>query len=259
MRPADSVAARFLAELRGSADGRLVARPSGDRLCLACTRILPISGAAVTAITDSGRGEILGTAGTDAAWLADAQAATGEGPGQDAHRNGAPVRVPDMSAMLGSGRWPLLAQWDGTPTIAAVCSIPLQLGAIRLGYLDLLDAATVVAEPAAYRDALSVAGIVTAVLLAALTPPQDGIASGVGWELSTAAREIHQATGMVAVQLNAPAGVAYARLVGHAFAVGRRVDEVAADVVARNLRFFPDGGPDSGHGSPEGPIPAPEH
>ncbi|XUL94251.1 hypothetical protein ACQ86D_28230 [Streptomyces galilaeus] len=37
---------------------------------------------------------------------------------------------------------------------------------------------------------------------------------------------------------------AFVRLRGHAFAQGRRLAEVAADVVARRLRFSPDAEPD---------------
>ncbi|MBF6132516.1 ANTAR domain-containing protein [Nocardia otitidiscaviarum] len=219
--------------------------------------MLPVDGAAITAAASEGRREIVGAIGPDAASLADAQAATGEGPGPDCYRIGAPVRVADFSAALVAGRWPLLAQWDGVTSVAAVCSIPLRLGAIRVGYLDLLDAASLTADPEAYLEALRVAEVVTTLLLAALTPPHDGAEAGAGWELSSSAREIHQATGMVAVQLDTTAAIAYARLVGHAFAAGRRLDEIASDVVARRVRFFPD--PRPGHNGGPGAAPASEH
>ena len=50
-------------------------------------------------------------------------------------------------------------------------------------------------------------------------------------------REVHQATGIVLVQLDTTATVAYARLQAYAFANGRTVLTVARDVVAGSLTF----------------------
>ena len=50
-------------------------------------------------------------------------------------------------------------------------------------------------------------------------------------------REVHQATGMVLVQLNTTATDAFLRLRSHAFASGRTVQDVAHDVVTRQLDF----------------------
>jgi hypothetical protein len=49
--------------------------------------------------------------------------------------------------------------------------------------------------------------------------------------------EIHQATGMVAVQLKADLGTALLRLRAQAYAEGRLLSELSADVVARTVRF----------------------
>jgi hypothetical protein len=52
--------------------------------------------------------------------------------------------------------------------------------------------------------------------------------------------EVHQATGMVQVQLNVSTEEALLRLRARAFADGRPLRDVAADVVARRLRFDPE-------------------
>jgi AmiR/NasT family two-component response regulator len=52
--------------------------------------------------------------------------------------------------------------------------------------------------------------------------------------------QVHQATGMILVQLGVSAEIAFVRLRGYAFAQGRRLGEVACDVVERRLRFEPD-------------------
>jgi hypothetical protein len=50
---------------------------------------------------------------------------------------------------------------------------------------------------------------------------------------------------MVSVQLGVTAAIALVRLRAHAYANGRRLREVAGDVVARRMRFDPD--PDGGN------------
>jgi AmiR/NasT family two-component response regulator len=50
-------------------------------------------------------------------------------------------------------------------------------------------------------------------------------------------REVHQATGMLTVQLDVTATEAFLRLRAHSFATGRAIQDVAHDVVARVLDF----------------------
>jgi len=50
-------------------------------------------------------------------------------------------------------------------------------------------------------------------------------------------REVHQATGIVLVQLNTTATIAYARMQAYAFANGIPVLTVARDVVAGSITF----------------------
>ena len=49
--------------------------------------------------------------------------------------------------------------------------------------------------------------------------------------------EIHQATGMISVQLGVGIEEAFSRLRARAFAQGRPLSKLAADVVARRRRF----------------------
>jgi hypothetical protein len=58
--------------------------------------------------------------------------------------------------------------------------------------------------------------------------------------------EVHQATGMIIVQLGVSAAVALVRLRAYAYAHDRRLRDVAADVVARRLRFDSDTHGDGG-------------
>jgi hypothetical protein len=54
---------------------------------------------------------------------------------------------------------------------------------------------------------------------------------------------------MITVQLGVSVAVALVRLRGYAYAHDRRLRDVAADVVARRLRFEPDTGAGENHGS----------
>jgi hypothetical protein len=61
---------------------------------------------------------------------------------------------------------------------------------------------------------------------------------------------VHQATGMISVQLDSDLTAAFLRLRAHAYLTGHRLSQVANDVVERRLRFDPDtdnpGASDSG-------------
>jgi hypothetical protein len=52
--------------------------------------------------------------------------------------------------------------------------------------------------------------------------------------------EIHQASGMVSIQLQIPVAEALVRMRAHAFAVGSPLGDIAADIVARRLRLTDD-------------------
>jgi len=69
---------------------------------------------------------------------------------------------------------------------------------------------------------------------------------------------VHQATGMILVQLGISAEAAFTRLRAYTYAHDRRLSEVARDVVERRLRFAPDPAPrDSAPPDPAPPDPAP--
>jgi hypothetical protein len=89
-------------------------------------------------------------------------------------------------------------------------------------------------------DALLLADTACALLLDAAQPDRPGL-NGRGPESAGLAHpEVHQATGMIIVQLGVTAAVALIRLRAYAYAHDRRLRDVAGDVVARRLRFHPD-------------------
>src|SRR5256885_4464886 len=120
--------------------------------------------------------------------------------------------------------------------------MPLQLGAIRWGAVDLYRAERGGLSQQGVADALAFADVASMLLLdsAAGVPPE---VAELAWQRAdpTAGQaQVHQATGMIVVQLGISAEAAFARLRAYAFAHERRLVDVARDVVERRLRFTPD-------------------
>ncbi len=82
--------------------------------------------------------------------------------------------------------------------------------------------------------ALEVIDIVSAVLLGLLLGEVD-VTDGLRGVLSPGREQVHQATGMLIAAFSISAEEALARLRGHAFVMGRSLDEVAKDIVSRRL------------------------
>jgi hypothetical protein len=118
-----------------------------------------------------------------------------------------------------------------------VFALPLRAGTLGVGVLDLYRDSPGALAGQDLADALDFADAVTDLLLAEALPDNSGdYDTGAGSYLAKRA-VVHQATGMISVQLEAGLEQAFARLRAYAFAAERELDAVAADVVARRLRF----------------------
>lgn len=218
-----------------SRDGGQVSLPS--RLCAACLSALPVSGVGTALMTPDGpSGVVLAATDDLAREVEELQFALGEGPCVEASNSSRPVLEPDLVS-AGSPRWPRFGAAVRDAGIRAVFAFPLRVGAIRVGVLDLYrDTPGPLALPD-LTEALAFADAATAVILhlqdhdgdgstdAALIGPIDGRA------------EIHQATGMITIQLGIGLAEALLRLRAYAYASGRTVSSVATDVVTRRLHF----------------------
>jgi hypothetical protein len=89
-------------------------------------------------------------------------------------------------------------------------------------------------------DALLLADTACALLLDAAVHDQPGLDGRQPEQARPQHPEVHQATGMIIVQLGVTATVALSRLRAYAYANDRRLRDVAADVVARRLRLDTD-------------------
>ncbi len=170
-----------------------------------------------------------------AASLEELQFTSGAGPGVDAYTDGIPVLECDLEAA--TERWPGFCGSAVAAGARAAFSFPLRLGAARLGALSVYQSGAGPLDDDVYADALVLADVVTRGLLAAhATVPAGSSAVGLGDD-GTFDVTVHQASGMVSVQLEVGVGEALARLRARAFADDTPVTALAADVIARRLRF----------------------
>jgi hypothetical protein len=233
---------RLLGLVVAKADGGPVAV---EHVGAAAILVASVDAAAVVMVLDASPRETIYASDPGAAELEELTLTVGEGPGADALADG-PVLVADLTAGECLTRWPAFAPTAVRTGVRAVFALPLWIGAIRLGVLDLYRAEPGGLNAEQLADALMLADIMGALLLdqaGSDVPRPDGSSPE-----HTGAQHpvVHQATGMVIVQLGVTAAVALIRLRAHAYAHDRRLRDVATDVVARRLRFDPDPDPGSG-------------
>ncbi len=208
--------------------------PAGA-MCRAAVAPLAVSGTSLMVVHD-GVLSPLGWSNGPAQRLGSLQQALGEGPSLDAHRTGASVSEPCLAAPR-HPRWIAFTPAAISEGAAALFAFPLRLGAVRLGALTLHRTHPGELSRRQYGDAQTVAELAVAVILGTQAGlPDDGLSADME-ELITYSAPVHQASGMVSVQLGISVGEAVVRLRAHAFATDRPLAQVAADVVARRLRL----------------------
>ncbi|MFC7267308.1 GAF and ANTAR domain-containing protein, partial [Streptomyces lutosisoli] len=180
--------------------------------------------------------------------LEELQLTLGEGPCVDAFTQGSAVLTPDLLTGELQDHWAVFADAALEAGARAVFALPLQIGAISLGVLDLYANVPTVLDAGELADALAFADLATLLLLDTEVdetgPPAGGPLPEGGFEdLGAYRAEIDQATGILTVQLGVGIEEAFVRLRAHAYTQGRRLADVAADVVAHRLRFSPDTDP----------------
>jgi GAF domain-containing protein len=213
-------------------------RALAEQICQACVLGLDVDGAAISLLTASTSRETLCATDATAELLEDLQFSLGEGACMEAALTGRPVLVPDLHHSTETSRWPIFAAAVMEQSeVAALFAVPLQWGTINLGVLDLYREVPGSLSNPQLRDAISSANIAALMFLGVRTDPGDG--EWLDHSLHGRA-EIHQATGMVLVQLGISATDALARMRAYAFVEQRLLADVAHDVVTRRLCFTPD-------------------
>jgi len=193
-----------------------------------------MTGVAVTVLL-AGRGqEVVWRSDGVSAQLEDLQFTLGEGPTVDVAGSGELVLEPDLAEVPWQ-RWPAFTPAALDMGVQAIFAVPLQIGAIRLGVLlahrDRLGAMGrgVLADMQSFADAAR-----DALLGHGAAGHAPGRFAG---EPGGYLASVHQATGMISVQLSVTQAEALIRMRAYAFSQRRALHEVATDVVLRKLRF----------------------
>ena len=219
---------------------REAARNPNARLCAACVDVLGVSGAGITLMGASRSGPICVSSARMAS-LEELQFAAGEGPCQDAFAQRRFVHAPrlDESALA---RWPSFVQLAETTGIGAVFAYPLGIAGTskQVGVLTLYQDDEGELTEEQHNDSLLVVDVLTETVLSLQAGAPPGAVAAPLEEAAVYRAEIHQASGMVSVQLHVTVGEALARIRGHAFAMDMPVVAVAKEIVARRLRLADD-------------------
>jgi hypothetical protein len=223
---------RILAKLgaEGAGEG------GASRLCEVCADVLVMSGAGIMLMSgDTHRGSVC-SSNDVSALIERLQFTLGEGPCVDAYEQNRPVFEPDLAGST-TARWLAFTPSAVAAGARAVFGFPMQVGAIRLGALNIYRDRPGDLDDDQHADALVMAGVAARAVLAmqAGAPP-----GGLAAELEAGSDfhyVVHQASGMVAAQLEVSVAEALIRLRAYAFAHDRPLSAVGEDVVARRLRF----------------------
>ena len=206
------------------------------RVCEVSVDATGASGAGIMLLSGGGPHGPLCATDDVSARIEELQFSLGEGPCIDAYHEDRPVFEPDLAN-------PEVSRWlafTGPALDAGACAVfafPLHIGAVRLGVLDLYRDRPGPLTDEQHADALTMADIATRAILAAQANAPPGRLAA---ELEANADfryVVHQASGMVAVQLDVSIDQALIRLKAYAFGNDRPLTQVAEDVVGRRLRF----------------------
>jgi hypothetical protein len=201
-----------------------------QRVCRAAVAALGLRGAAVHLMAESDATGVAACSDAAARAVAELQFTANEGPAQVAFRTRRPVLVPLLEEAL--DRWPGFASLAWARGVRAVFAFPLQQGAVSFGVLDLYADRAGPLDPDALALGGSFAGVATDLLLDGGTVTRSGDLD-VGLSISLVDRaRIHQAQGMVMVDLRVSLAEALSRMRARAFASDTTLLEVADQVIA---------------------------
>lgn len=198
-------------------------------------QFLPVTGASVSTLGPLLGAETISASDAIAERVDEVQFDLGEGPCWDALASRSPVLEPDFAARAAT-TWPAFCYAIESEKIGAIFAFPLIFGPLEIGAVDLYSVEPVALTADQERQTLALSSIVSRVLLRHALKLSDSAAD----TSMFSRRLIHQATGMVLVQLGISAEDAHLIIQARAFAESRSMQEIAEDVVDQRIRFTSD-------------------
>jgi hypothetical protein len=209
---------------------------SPARLCAVCPNLVGVDGAGVMLMSgDVPRGSLCATDAISHL-IEELQYTLGEGPCLDAYQRDQVISEPDL-AEPETRRWPAFTPPALEAGVRAIYGFPMRVGAVRLGALNLYRTRASSLTDEQHADAMVIADVVANWILDAQAGAS---ADAMAVELEAGSDfhfAVHNAAGIVSVQLGISVTDALIRLRAHAFATNRLIADVAQDVIARRLRL----------------------
>ncbi len=208
--------------------------PSG--LCSVAAEIVGVTGAGIMLMSGELPQGSLCSTDEVSNLIEELQYTLGEGPCMDAYREDSVVLEPDLANPT-ARRWPAFAPRASQAGARSVFAFPLRDGAARLGALNLYQDRPGPLSDESHADALVMSEVIAHWVLDAQADAAPGTVAS---DLEPGADfhfVVHNAAGMVAVQLDVSVTEALIRLRAHAFSQDRLLRDIAEDVVSRKLRL----------------------
>jgi GAF domain-containing protein len=203
-------------------------------MCEACVSRVRVDGGGVALLSSAGVRAVVYTSDEASMALEELQIDLAEGPCVDAGTGRTPVLVGDIHDP-GEGvaeRWPFFLARAEELGIGGVFAFPLRIGSIVLGTMELYRADPGPLDGKQITDALSSADDMGAAILDLRHPGLDDL-EGLGPPAAT----VHQAAGMVMVQLGSSIDEAMAQLRARAFSEGVSLKHLSAEILSGRRRF----------------------
>ena len=214
-------------------------------LCDRCVDVVAVDGAGISIMSGRNSGPVCSSSDR-VRQLEDLQFSLGEGPCHDAYATGAMVTEADLASDTNT-RWPNYTPPALALGACAVFAFPLQTGRGVVGVLTLYDDAVGMLSKEQTADGHALARMLPGIMSEIQTQAPDPLAAGVLSDAGAHRAEVHQASGMIAVQLGIGVDEALVRIRAHAYASDTSVAIVAREIVAHRLHLSDDGTDDSEH------------
>ena len=221
----------------GERIGRIAARftpgvgtPLNASLCDRCVEILLVQGAGVSIMSGRNSGPVCSSS-VRVRQLEDLQFSLGEGPCHDAYTTGSMVTEPNLAD--GSNiRWPNYTPPALDLGVCAVFALPLRIRAGIVGVLTLYQDSVGMLTDDQTADGRVLALMLPTIMSEIQARAPDPLPAGVLSDADAHRAEVHQASGMMAVQLGIDVDDALARIRAHAYATNETVARVAGEILA---------------------------
>lgn len=199
-----------------------------EALCQLSLEVLSTTiGSAVSTYDEFGVSHPFAAADDRSLELEELQQVAGEGPGHDVQVDKLPVLLDDLTQQ--DIRWPGYVATVRGHGIGAIWSLPVWIGTTVLGTLTLYHGVGSSPRHCELPEAMTLAALGAAAMVID-ADTHDGCAGD-----RRAEDTVSLASGMLAVRAGVDVDQALALLRGYAFSTGRRISDIAADVLAERV------------------------